>query len=66
VTVEGPAHVSRERLGEQTTEVFTRVLGEPPAEPLTDDRVEAMGRVVLVVAIEKVYGASYLEPAAAP
>ena len=37
--------------------------GTPMAEPLTDEAVAAMGRVVLEITVERAYGATHLPEA---
>ena len=62
VTVEGPARVSTESLGSRTTQIFEHVLGQPPDQPMTDEQVAEMNRVILEIDVERSYGASYPSP----
>ncbi|MGQ0802781.1 MAG: TIGR03618 family F420-dependent PPOX class oxidoreductase [Actinomycetota bacterium] len=61
VTVEGPARIVTEGVGEPTTRIFEVISGTAPAEPLEDEDLAAVDRVILELTIERVYGASYLE-----
>ena len=63
VTVEGPARIVTEGAGATTTRIIEAMTGAPMADPLTDDTVAAMGRVVIELTIERTYGASHLPEA---
>lgn len=63
VTVEGTARIVTEGAGATTTRIIEAMSGTPMADPLTDAAVAAMGRVVLELTIERVYGATHLPEA---
>jgi PPOX class probable F420-dependent enzyme len=59
VTVDGPARIITTGLGPVTGRIFARMTGgDAPA--LTDDDLRALGRVIIRIDIERVYGVSYL------
>jgi PPOX class probable F420-dependent enzyme len=61
VTVEGPARILREDVGEPTARIVARILGTPVGEAQTDEALAAVDRVILELTIDRTYGASYLE-----
>lgn len=63
VTVEGAARIVTEGAGPITTRIFERMTGAPMEEPLTDDTVAAMGRVVIELTVERAYGATHIPEA---
>ena len=63
VTVEGPARIVSEGAGATTTRIIEAMSGTPMAEPLSDEAVAAMGRVVLEITVERAYGATHLPEA---
>jgi PPOX class probable F420-dependent enzyme len=63
VTVEGPARILTEGVGDPTTRIFTVIRGSAPDQPLKDEDLAAVDRVILELTIERVYGASHLEEA---
>ncbi|MFM7060595.1 MAG: TIGR03618 family F420-dependent PPOX class oxidoreductase [Actinomycetes bacterium] len=63
VTVEGPARIVTEGAGAATTRIFERMSGAPMPEPLSDDTVAAMGRVIIELTIERAYGATHIPEA---
>jgi PPOX class probable F420-dependent enzyme len=63
VTVEGPARLVTEGAGATTTRIIEAMSGTPMAEPLSDETVAAMGRVVIEITVERVYGASHIPEA---
>ena len=63
VTVEGPARLVTEGAGATTTRIIEAMSGTPMAEPLSDETVAAMGRVVLEITVERAYGASHIPEA---
>jgi Pyridoxamine 5'-phosphate oxidase len=62
VTVSGAAEIRRDEIGAPTAEIGRRMLGlvEPPEEQ-SDAALADVGRVILVLRIERVGPASYLE-----
>lgn len=63
VTVEGPARIVTEGAGALTTRIFERMSGAPMADPLSDETVAAMGRVIIELTIERAYGATHIPEA---
>jgi PPOX class probable F420-dependent enzyme len=63
VTVEGPARIVAEGLGARTTAILERMSGAPMAEPLSDETVAAMGRVIIELEVVRAYGATHLPEA---
>jgi PPOX class probable F420-dependent enzyme len=61
VTVEGPARILTEGVGAPTTRIFEKISGNAPADPLTDEVLAAVDRVVLELTVARVYGASHLK-----
>lgn len=61
VTVEGRARVCTTGIADATTRLATKIRGEAPANELTDELLAAVGRVIIEIEIDRVYGASYLE-----
>lgn len=61
LTVEGPARILTDGIGEATARIMAKILGEPPGEVPSDADLAAVDRVILEIVIERVYGASYLE-----
>jgi hypothetical protein len=59
VTVEGVSRIRRHDITEPMAHVTERVRGEPVV--LNDEEWAALDRVLLEIAIERVYGASYLD-----
>ncbi|MCE7884130.1 MAG: hypothetical protein DYH08_09770 [Actinobacteria bacterium ATB1] len=60
VTVEGRAEILTESIGAPTARIMARITGSDPGPPLTDEALAAADRVVLRIAVEHTYGASYL------
>jgi hypothetical protein len=60
VTVEGPARVLRENVGEPTARILEKIRGERPPLAPDDAALARQDRVILEITIERVYGASYL------
>jgi PPOX class probable F420-dependent enzyme len=61
VTLEGPARILREGVGEPTARIVARILDAPVGEAQTDEAMAAVDRVILELTVERTYGASYLE-----
>jgi PPOX class probable F420-dependent enzyme len=65
-TFSGPAQIHTENIGAPTAKVMQRITGaaEPP-EPMNDDALAEVGRVILAITIERVSAANYIpEPTA--
>lgn len=60
-TVEGPATILREGIGEPTARVMEKILGKRPDPTPTDEQLGGAGRVILAIEIARVYGVSYIE-----
>jgi PPOX class probable F420-dependent enzyme len=60
VTVEGPARVLREGISEPTARIVERIRGVRPETAPSDAQLAAADRVILEIAIERVYGASWI------
>ena len=65
LTVEGPAEILTTGIAAPTEKILSRITGRPPGGPLTDEVLGAMGRVILALTVERVYGVSYVPGAAA-
>ncbi|MEY9857785.1 acetoacetyl-CoA synthetase [Catenulispora sp. GAS73] len=61
VTVEGAARLRTTDIGADTALVWSRISAEP-VDPIGDADLAAMNRVVLEIAVQRIYGASYLDP----
>lgn len=61
VTVEGPARILTEGIGETTARLFGRISGQAPAEPPSDEALAEMGRVILELTVDHVYGVAHFE-----
>lgn len=59
VTIEGAARIVRENVSEPTARIASVIRGEP-ADPVAEDVLANVGRVILEIDIDRVYGASYL------
>ena len=61
-TISGPAEILTEKIGEATASVMQRIAGsaEPP-EPMSDEALAEVGRVILAITIERVSAVNYLE-----
>jgi PPOX class probable F420-dependent enzyme len=63
-TFSGPAEIITQDIGAPTAAVMQRITraAEPP-EPMSDDALAEVGRVILAIAVERVTAASYIETA---
>jgi len=61
VTVEGPARILTEGVGAPTTTIFEKISGTRMEDPLTDETLAAVDRVILELTVEHVYGISHME-----
>jgi len=60
VVVEGAARILDAGIGEITMRIFERVSGKRPPNPLTDEMLASMKRVVVEITIEQVRDVSYV------
>lgn len=61
VTVEGPARILTEGIGEPTARLFGRISGQPPADPPTDEALAGLDRVILELTVDHVHGVAHFE-----
>jgi len=61
VTVEGPARILTEGIGEPTARLFALISGQAPADPLSDEALGALDRVLLELTVDHVYGIAHFE-----
>ncbi len=61
VTVEGPARILTEGIGEPTARLFGLIAGQPPADPPSDEALGALDRVILELTVDHVYGVAHFE-----
>jgi PPOX class probable F420-dependent enzyme len=60
VVVEGAARIRTTEIAEPTMRIFERISGKPPPNPLTDEMLAGMKRVILEITIEQVRDVSYV------
>ena len=61
-TFSGSAEILTEDIGSPTARVMHRITGaEEPPEPMSDEALADVGRVILAITIERVSGTSYIE-----
>jgi PPOX class probable F420-dependent enzyme len=62
-TFSGPAEIRTEHIGPSTARVMQRIsaAAEPP-EPMSDDALAALDRVILAITIDRVSAVSYIGP----
>jgi hypothetical protein len=59
-TIEGPARILSEGIGDATTDILAKILGSPPDPAPSDGQLAERGRVILEIDITRVYGVSYI------
>jgi hypothetical protein len=60
-TFSGPAEILTEGIAVPTARIAQRISGAAePAQPMTDDELAALGRVLLAISIDRVGAASYI------
>jgi PPOX class probable F420-dependent enzyme len=60
-TFSGPAEILTQGIGAPTARIAQRISGATePAQPMSDDELAALGRVLLAISIERVGAASYI------
>ena len=60
-TLSGPTEIQTEDIGVPTARIAQRMMrSDQPPEPMSDEALASAGRVVLVVAIERVSAVNYL------
>ena len=58
----GPAQILTENIGIPTAIVMQRITGAAePAEPLSDEALAELGRVILSITVDRVTAANYIE-----
>ena len=64
-TFAGPAEVLTENIGAPTAAIMQRITraAEPP-EPMSDEALAEVGRVILAITVERVTAANYIDAAA--
>jgi PPOX class probable F420-dependent enzyme len=62
-TFSGPAEIRTEHIGPSTARIMQRISGaaEPP-EPMSDDALAGLGRVILAITIDRVSAVNYIGP----
>lgn len=61
-TFSGPAEILTEGIGPATALIMQRITGaDEPPEPMTDEALAEVGRVLLVIEIDRVAAAAHLE-----
>lgn len=61
VTVEGRATLRRQDIAEDTARIFALIGGAEPPADLTDELLASIDRVIVELAVDRVYGPSHLE-----
>jgi PPOX class probable F420-dependent enzyme len=62
-TFSGPAAILTENIGGATATIMQRITGaEVPADPISDDALAEVGRVILTIKVNRVTAASYMGP----
>jgi hypothetical protein len=63
----GPAEILTVDIGEPSAAIMQRITGAAEApEPMSDEALAEVGRVILAIAVERVTAASYIQSAAPP
>jgi PPOX class probable F420-dependent enzyme len=65
-TFSGPAEILTENIGPPTARVMQRITRAPAPEPpeaMSDEALHGAGRVILVITVERVTAANYIEAA---
>ncbi len=61
-TFSGPAEILTENIGSSTAMVMQRIARAPaPPEPMSDDALAKLGRVILSIKVERVSAVSYID-----
>jgi pyridoxamine 5'-phosphate oxidase-like protein len=64
-TFAGPAEILTENIGAPTATITQRVTRAPePPEPMSDEALAEIGRVMLAITVERVTAANYIDAAA--
>ena len=62
-TFSGPAEILTENIGPPTAAIMQRITGaDEPPEPMSDEALAEVGRVILAITIERVSAANYIPP----
>lgn len=60
----GRAEILTEEIGVPSARIMQRIMGAPePPEPMSDEALAEVGRVILAITVERVTSANYIEPA---
>ena len=59
-TFSGPAEILTEGIAVPTARIAQRISGAAEPQPMTDDELAALGRVLLAISIDRVGAASYI------
>ena len=60
-TFSGPAQILTENIGPSTAAIGQRITGDAePPEPMTDEALASVGRVILAIDVERVTSVSYV------
>ena len=61
-TFSGPAEILTEKIGPATARIMQRIArSDEPPEPLSDEALAEVGRVILSIRIERIGAANYIE-----
>ena len=64
-TFSGPAEILTEHIGAPTATIMQRITrAAQPPEPMSDDALAEVGRVILAITVERVTAANYIDAAA--
>lgn len=65
-TFSGSAEILTENIGVPTARIMQRIAGsDEPPEPMSDEQLAEVGRVILAITVDRVTAASYVEQEAA-
>lgn len=60
----GPAEILTEEIGVPSARIMQRITSAPdPPEPMSDEALAEVGRVILAITVERVTSANYIDPA---
>lgn len=65
-TLSGPAEILTENIGSSTALIMQRMTAaDEPPEPMSDEALAGVGRVILAITVERVAAVNYIEQATA-